>query len=89
MAVDVTPGDGFQVGRPAPLIDPWTSNYGPVRAYDVFVDGSFVTAVRDADNSQSGGDGGSILSRRLEQFGATELHVVLNWAEELKARVPN
>ena len=24
MAVDVTPGDEFQAGRPAPLIDPWT-----------------------------------------------------------------
>ena len=89
MAVDVTPGDEFQAGRPALLIDPWTSNYGPVRAYDVFPDGSFVTVVRDQDISQAGGDGGSILSRRLEQFGATELHVVLNFFEELKARVPN
>ena len=47
-----------------------------------------VFMIRDF-GGQSGGDGGSILSRRLEQFGATELHVILNWVEELKERVPN
>jgi serine/threonine-protein kinase len=77
MAVDVTPGDEFQAGRPAPLIDPWTFRTGPVRGYDIFRDGSFVIAVPDDDRS------------RLEQFGATEFHVVLNWFEELKARVGN
>jgi len=88
MAVDVTPGDEFQVGRPAPLIDPWPLLTGdPIRSYDVFADGSFVL-VRDEDGSQTGGDGESV-ARRLEQFGATELHVILNWAEELKERVPN
>ncbi len=89
MAVDVAPGDEFQAGRPVPLIDGWTFLRTPVRGYDVFADGSFVIAVQDDDNSQTGGDGQSIVARRLERFGATELHVILNWFEELKARVPN
>ena len=89
MAVDVTPGDEFRAGRPAPLIDPWTSNFSPVRAYDVFSDGSFVFGVQDDDNSQTGVDQGTSVARSLEQFGATELHVILNWFEELKERVGN
>ncbi len=62
---------------PAPLIDPWTFNVTPVRGYDVFPDGSFVTAVLDDDRSL------------LEQFGVTEFHVILNFFEELKERVGN
>ena len=89
MAVDVTPGDEFQAGRPAPLIDPWTLLVSPQRGYDVFPDGSFVTRVQDLENSQTGGDGASLDARRLRQFGATELHVVLNWFEELKQRMEN
>ena len=77
MAVDVTPGDEFQAGRPAPLIDPWTFSFEPVRGYDIFPDGSFVIAVPDDDRS------------RLEQFGVTEFHVILNFFEVLKARVGN
>ena len=42
------------------------------------VAGSFVGTTPDTDN-----DG------QLERFGATELHVILNFFEELKARVPN
>ncbi len=77
MAVDVTPGDEFQAGRAAPLIDPWTFSFTPVRGYDLFPDGSFVLAVADDDRSLS------------EQFGVTEFHVILNFFEELKARVGN
>ena len=77
MAVDVTPGDEFQAGRAAPLIDPWTFSFTPVRGYDLFPDGSFVIAVADDDRS------------RLEQFGVTEFHVILNFFEVLKARVGN
>ena len=75
MVVDFTPGDEVPAGRPTPLITPWTFNQIPLRGYDVFPDGSFVTALGDeswfGDNS------------------ATELHVTLNWAEELKERVGN
>ena len=49
-----------------------------MRSYDVFPDGSFVTSVRDDDGRSN-----------LERFGATELHVILKWTEELKARLPN
>ena len=50
-----------------------------MRGYDVFADGSFVTSVA--------GDTTELSS--LERLGATELHVVLNWTEELKERVGN
>ncbi len=49
-----------------------------MRGYDVFPDGSFVTMVQDDD--------GRTL---VEQFGATELHVILNWFEELRQRMGN
>ena len=78
MAVDVTPGDEFQAGRAAPLIEPWTFDSRPVRGYDVFPDGSFVTRLREDDD-------GSL----DERFRATEVHVVLNWTEELRERVGN
>jgi hypothetical protein len=78
MAVDVTPGDEFQAGRPTPLIDPWPYGFSPVRGYDIFPDGSFVTIT----------DAGS-LPVEPERLRATELHVILNWTEELKARLPN
>jgi hypothetical protein len=77
MAVDVTPGDEFLVGRPVLLIDNWTHSVSPIRGYDVLQDGSILTVLED--------DGSS----RGEPFGATELHVVLNWTEELKERVGN
>jgi len=77
VAVDVTPGDEFQAGRPAPLIDPWAFNAAPVTAYGVFPDGSFVIAVPDDDRSV------------LEQFGVTEFHVILNVFEVLKERARN
>ena len=77
MAVDVAPGDPFQVGRAVPLIDPWTFSHIPVRGYEVLADGSFVIGVDD-------GAGGSVLA----ELGATELRVVLNWHEELLDRVP-
>lgn len=89
MAVDVTPGDEFQVGPPAPLLDPWTFTFSPVRGYDVFSDGSFIFGVPDQDESQSGTNAESRVANRLKRFGATELHVILNWVEELKDRVGN
>ena len=76
LAVDVTPGDEFQAGRPAPFIDPWSLGTVQVRNYDVFTDGSFVIAVDDEPS-------------RLEKYGATELTVILNFFEELKRRVGN
>ncbi len=76
MSVDVTPGDELQAGRPVPLIDSWIFGMQGVRGYDVFPDGSFATYTAD-------------IRPYLEQHGVTELHVVLNWFEELKERVGN
>ena len=56
--------------------DPWTFGTTPVRAYDVFPDGSFVIAPPD--------EAARILR---EETRPTELHVILNWFEELEARV--
>ena len=64
MSVDVAPGDEFQAGCPAPLIDPWRGATTPVRNYDAFPDGSFVTSAEDDDGRSAS-----------ERVGATELHV--------------
>ena len=77
MAVDVTPGDELQVDRPVPLITDWPIGAEPLRTPDVFPDGSFVIVPREDERGQ------------LERLGGTELHVVLNWFEELKERVGN
>ena len=85
MAVDVAPGERFSVGRAVPLIDPWP--YGTtinVTSHDVLADGSFVAA-RDAN---PGSDDGTMStgqeSRLRSRVG--EIHVVLNFFEELKGR---
>ncbi len=77
-AVDVTPGDDFQVGRPVSLIDPWVGGTTPSRMYDVFSDGSFVRPVPDPNES---------VEDRQATLRATELHIVLNWVEVLKQRM--
>ena len=78
MAVDVTPGDEFQAGRPTSLIDRFSGSMSPVRSYDIFPDGSFVTRTLVGSPPVD-----------PERLRATELHVILNWTEELKERVPN
>ena len=77
MAVDVTPGDEFQLGRPVPLIADWPIGMQPLRTPDVFPDGSFVIVTAEDERG------------RFELLGGTEVHVVLNWFEELKERVGN
>ena len=85
LPIEVTPGEDFRVGRPVPLIAPWRLWVAFSRGYDVFPDGSIVTRVAEEDML----DRGSLMAQRLAEFGTTELHVWLNWAEELKERVPN
>ena len=77
MAIDVAPGDPFGAGRAVPLIDPWTSSAIPVRSFDVFADGSFVTAVREEPDGDPRDD------------LPAELRVILNFLDEVRARVPN
>ncbi len=84
MAVDVVADGPFRAGRPARLMD-WRGLASmPVRAYDLFPDGSFVTVV----------DSGAINAGRMTagtpehlRFGATEVHVVLDFLDELRVRL--
>ena len=63
---------------PVPLMDGWGS-WDPVRGYDVLADGSFIVmALLDRDRD------GAMRAR-----GATEMHVIWNFFEELEARVGN
>ncbi len=79
-AVDVTPGDDFQVGGTVPLIDPWGGGTSPVRMYDVFPDGSFVRALPDPNES---------VEDQQARLRATELHIVTNFFEVLRERMSN
>ena len=80
-AVDVSPGDDFQVGGTAPHIDPWTfGGTSPVRSHDVFPDGSFVGWVVDPEVS---------VADFQASLQATEVHIVLNWLDELRERLPD
>jgi serine/threonine-protein kinase len=78
MVVDVDAGARFQAGRATPLLD-WEPYGGGavVRAYDVLADGAFIV-------SRSDDEVGSRQANRVEEF-----HVVLNFFEELRERVPN
>lgn len=79
MAVDVTPGDEFQASRARLLMKPWLMSNIAVSSYGVAPDGSFVTGVHLLTDNDS----------FLKANGATELHVIINWFEKLKERVPN
>jgi hypothetical protein len=79
MVVDVGPGTPFQAGRPRVLLDPWPStDFLPIRGYDVLEDGRFVLSTRDdyADTNPP----------RL-QFAVEEFQVVLNFLEAFRRRV--
>jgi eukaryotic-like serine/threonine-protein kinase len=76
MVADVATEPDFRVDRVRSLIDPWSYRMtGPMRSYDVLPDGSFV-AVRDTTDRDSA----------FALLAAREIHVVLNFAEELKRR---
>jgi len=72
MAVDVDTGDGLRVGTPERIMA-FGFLSAPVRSYDVFPDGA-------------------LLDRQLEDGtavrGERELHVVVNFTEELRTRLP-
>jgi serine/threonine-protein kinase len=75
-------GDEFQASVPELLIDSWKyQGYTPMRSPDVLGDGSFLAiANRDAFENGSG-----ISPRTDERFRVENFHVVLNFAEELRA----
>jgi serine/threonine protein kinase len=79
MAVPIDTRSGFSSGTPARMFDakPYYS-LGVSRSYDVSVDGRRFLMIK---NAAAAGAGGSIPS-------SMTMTVVLNWVEELKARVP-
>ena len=78
VAVSVTTQPTFAVGNPAPVAGglPNSSGQNP-RNYDIAPNGQrFIFTAVDAGQTQSGA------------AAAPQIQVVLNWFEELKARVP-
>ena len=74
-AVDIDTSKGFEAGKPRLLFEgPYQLN-GPMRGYDVTPDGEHFVLMRQSAELP-----------REEPF--TQMHVVLNWTEELKRRVP-
>ena len=74
MAVPVQTDDGFTYGAAKMLFEAPYYFAAPGRNYDVAPDGRFLM-----DQAEEGADGGE---------PSPEITVVLNWIEELKARVP-
>jgi Tol biopolymer transport system component len=73
MAVDIATQPGFSAGRPRVLFGgPYVLSPTTTANYDVSPDGQRFLMLK-------GGE---------EQQAATQIHVVLNWFEELKRRVP-
>ena len=78
MGVTVETGAGFQAGTPALVVEgPYygTSGGRPGRTYDIATDGQRFLMITERATDDTFAD-------------LRQLHVVLNWFEELKARVP-
>ena len=85
MAVDIAPGDRFRAGRAATLIDPWPyTNTVTSTSHDVLADGSFVATMDAGPGSEGAATTPNQRSRLLSRVG--EIHVVLNFFEELRGR---
>jgi hypothetical protein len=81
MAVDVAPGAPFRAGRAAPVIASWPYlGATPATGYDVAKDGSFVVPMLS---------GGRVAGDERTLFRVGEIHVVLNFLDELRERVRN
>ncbi len=74
MAVDITTEPSFSAGIPAMLFEGSFETTNNFRAnYDVTPDGQRFLMIQSGEQQDS---------------AATQIHVVLNWFEELKRRVP-
>jgi hypothetical protein len=72
-SVPFDPTTGIATGRAVRLFEgPYVSSGGVTRTYDVTPDGERFVVVKQSD----------------EELSPRSFHVVLNWAEELKRRVP-
>jgi serine/threonine-protein kinase len=79
MVVQVTPGPPFHAGRAARYISSWPYVGSiPVAGYDVDKDGSFIVPMRS---------GGRAPRDERTTYRIGEIHVVLNFLDELRARV--
>jgi serine/threonine-protein kinase len=74
VAVPVETEGGFIVGRPKDLFDDVYVPHLEIRNYDIHPDGKRFLMIKEVEGQ--------------EQAPITELHVVENWFEELKHRVP-
>jgi eukaryotic-like serine/threonine-protein kinase len=76
MSVRLEPGPGFKWRNPVKLFDwPSIATPGPARTYDLSRDGRRFLMIKEA--------------RGIEREGsAATIRVVLNWVEELKAKLP-
>jgi serine/threonine-protein kinase len=78
MAVDIDMRKGFVAGKPHLLFEgPYAVN-SPMRAYDVTADGQHFVLIRPLVES----------AKAAQPTPQPQMHVVLNWSEELKRRVP-
>ena len=75
MAVPVTTGEEFSAGAPELLIEGPFFDEGGQAAYSAALDGRLVAIKRSTEFS-------------AESNASPQIHVVLNWHQELKARVP-
>jgi eukaryotic-like serine/threonine-protein kinase len=86
MDVDVTPADSFVAGRPEVLLESWSyGNYFPGRGYDVLPNGSFIVAA-PVSAIAARDDPEAVRQNQLEELPGDEIHVVLNFTEELRRR---
>ena len=74
MVVPITTETGLSVGTPATRVEGQFFDFRGRSAYDVAPDGRLVLIRRSAETS--------------ENDAGPQITVVLNWFEELKARVP-
>jgi len=88
-AVDITfnptsSGSQLRAGREAVVREPWPyASTTPVRSFDVASDGSFIVIKPDDADANPGE---TVAARMRRRFAVPEFHIVLNFAEELRAR---
>ncbi len=88
MSAEVVAGANFRSNAAIPLIDPWPYYVGqPARSHDVLADGSFLASLTE----EGGNAAGTLTSSQQARatFKVTELHIVMNFFEELRARQQN
>ena len=78
MVVDITAQPSFQAGTPRVLFEGRFATRGgnPTTNFDISPDGQRFLMVQESDPAGR------------DQAQPTQIHVVLNWFEELKLRVP-